>query len=293
MSRLSSIVLSGPAVSVTLPVASAQPSDQYILTGADGLAPPELDVAIAQSVYKGGIFQGSYPKDREIVLLVGLNPSYASGAKSVAELRSAFYRLVSGSDAVTVTINIQSGPTGDYVPTTIKTTGYIRRIEAVPFVKNPQVQVTISCPGSFLQALSATNVPYTPTATSAPISFAYEGTAITGFEFDFSLTGSVASSVIVRSLPNNGTAETITIPGARVSGEKFQIKTNPSGRQVYWTNPASGSAYGDITGMCTVTADRWPAVHPGNNVIQVFNEAMTALSIITTKIRYTANYWGI
>lgn len=294
MSRLASIVMTNPAASITLPVYGGSNDDLYILAGADGLGPPEINITLGQSVYRGGVFQGSFPKDREIVFLVNLNPKYKSATtQSIAELRAVFYKLISGPDPITLTVNNAPSPVADYVPSTMKTIGYVRRIEAVPFAKVPQLQITFSCPSPFLESPSFTNIPYTPnTPSSAPFNFEYEGTAEAGFEFNFELT-TAPTKVVVKAVANAGVAETISIPGPRVSGELFNVNTNPTARQVYWSNPAISTAYGDITGMCTVTPDRWPSVRPGNNTIQVLDGSNQPLPVITNRLRYITKYWGI
>jgi hypothetical protein len=293
MSRLASVILSNSVQTITLPVYGGKPSDQYILIGADGLGPPEVDVTFGQSVYRGGIYQGSVPKDREIVLLVGLNPLWLSQSpKTPAILRAAFYTLMSGSDPVVITLNnIPSAPL-DYVPDVLKTSGYIRRIEIAPFSKEPQVQVTIGCPSPYLESTVVTDVAVSSDPTLDPIIVNYDGTAICGFEMDF-VTDMAGSSIRLRSQVASAPSENLVFPGNRVTGETFQVNTNSTGRKVYWYS-AGSSASGNITGMCSLTpAGIWPSLHPGQNTIFIRDGSGPIIRVKTTKFRYTAKYWGI
>lgn len=294
MSRLASITMVSPARTIALPVIGAKPTDPYILTNAEGLGPPEIDISIGTSVYRGGVYQGSFPQDREIVLLVNLNMNYAiSPIKSISEMRAEFYTLISGPDPVSITIKNTPSSGGDYVPDEMVTRGYIRRIEAAPFTKDPQLQLTIICPSPFFELPTKTSVPFTPnTPSSAGFQFQYDGTAVAGFQYSFKLT-TAPNKVIVASRSNFGVEETITIPGPRAVGDLFAIDTDPGVRQVYWTSRDDPNGYGDITGMCLVTPDRWPSLHPGDNVIQVRDELNNALTVTPTKMEYTTKYWGL
>lgn len=293
MTKLASVVLSNSAQSITLPVYGGSPTDMYILTGADGLGPPETNIHLGESVYRGSVYQGSSTQDREVVLLIGLNPRYALPSDlSVDAMRAEFYKFIAGSETLKITFNITAGSATDFVASTMETTGYIRRIEISPFSKTPQIQLTIACPFPFFSSPGFTNLSFPGTATPGSFIFDYYGTAITGFEMSFAIT-SAPTSIKLKSTANTGQSRTLVIPGTRVSGETFTIDTRPTSRRVYWTNPAIGSAYGDITGMCTVTPDQWPAVHPGHNTIQVLNQLDAVMSVIFTRMRYTNRYWGI
>lgn len=293
MSRLSSVVLTGSAQVITLPVYGGKTTDEYILTGADGLGPPEIDVALAQSVYRGGVYQGSSSRDREIVFLVGLNPRYSS-TKTIADLRADFYKLMAGPDPLTIEFNIVPSVSGDFVPDAMGTIGYIRRIEIAPFTKSPQVQVTIACPSPVFDGADFIDVPYVPESfSSAAFTFQYEGTAPVGFEYKFTMN-TAPTKVTLMSTANGGPPEVLSITGPRVQGETFDIQTDAAaGRRVYWTNPAVPGAYGDITGMAVVTPDRWPSLHPGTNVIQLLDHFDVPLPTIPRGIRYKPKYWGL
>lgn len=294
MNRLTKIHLTGMTGTIPLPVVGVTASDRYILTGADGLGPPEIDVPLGHSVYRGGVYQGSFAKDREIVLLVSLN-QYSSSVPTppISALREAFYELLQGPEPVTITI--YHSVTSDFrtPPEQMITSGYIRRIEIVPFDKDPKLQVTISCPSPYLSDLAESIVSLGPnTPSTASIKFPYYGTAITGFQYEFKLAANTSQIFVKTSYPGTS-QEILTIPGPRVSGEIFKLNTNSDGRQVYWNNPSNQAAHGDITGMCTVTTDRWPSLHPGDNEIQVFGGDNSPLSVINTSMTFMGKYWGI
>lgn len=125
---------------IDLHIQSAHPSDPYILKAADGLGPPEVDVAIATTIYSGGIYQGRRPQGREIVLRVGLNPDYGS-YQTASDLREEIYSLLSpgyGQDE-SVQIHIMNNDA-----LVAQTLGFVKRIEVAAFTQDPEVQITIA-----------------------------------------------------------------------------------------------------------------------------------------------------
>lgn len=289
MSRLTQIVVSGAYGSLTLPVFGSM-TDPYIITAADGLGPPEIDVAIASRVYQGGIYQGSIPKDREIVLRLSLNPSYSSSAPvSIADLRAAIYRLLSGSVPVTVSVYTNSVDVSEnLIAPVMQTVGYIYRVEVVPFSKDPELQLTIRCPSSYFKKPTSESLPVTPLVQ--PIK--YNGTAPTGIRTIF-VPSVTTMDLVLRMQSGQGPIETLVIPGvARTAGESIIVDTTTDNRQVMWKKPPA-SVYTNITGMCTVQEDRWPALHPGDNIFQIWNTGNVNVPVTVSSFIFTKQYWGV
>src|SRR5689334_2316445 len=82
----------GPTT-VDLPVVGADPSGPFVLKGADGLGPPDIDVVIADMVQEGGVRQKKRASNRQIVALVGLNPDWSTGI-TPEDLRTVLYELL-------------------------------------------------------------------------------------------------------------------------------------------------------------------------------------------------------
>ena len=131
---------------ISLPIVGALPSDVYILKSVEGLGPPEVDVSITKTLNAGGVYQGRQPQNREIVLMIGLNPNYKIG-QTVSDLRESLYGFLTPGYLDHVVIEIVNG-----VTTIAKTIGYVKKIEINPFSKDPQVQVTLACLKPYFEA---------------------------------------------------------------------------------------------------------------------------------------------
>ena len=131
---------------IDLYLSNADPSDPYILKSAEGLGPPEIDISIAATRHMDGYYKGRNAQYREIVLTIGLNPNYRDNI-TVSDLRSRLYGLLSAgsSDSIDVVII-------DDDKRLMRTTGYIKKMEIVPFSANPEVQLTIPCVTACFQA---------------------------------------------------------------------------------------------------------------------------------------------
>lgn len=171
--RFTSIRLKG-INTVDLPVVNTSSFDPYILKSAEGLGPPEINVFIAQSSGMDGYYKGRETQYREIVLSVALNPNYRENV-TVSDLRSELYGLLSSgfSDSIDIIIVNEDGIELMY------TTGYIKKMEVVPFSATPEVQITITCVKSYFEASNGIHASLNPSEYQQEIT--NEGTAETGF----------------------------------------------------------------------------------------------------------------
>lgn len=154
MIRFDTIRLEG-LTNVNLPLYGGSLNEPYLISNVDGLGPPELDVLLAETHAPGGIFVSRHAQGREIVIRCGLNPSYSTG-QTVSDLRHTLYGLLSPRAAsanlsIRVTLMLRGVPQ-------VYTEGYVKRIEIVPFSKDPEVQITISCLGPYLNSMADVSV---------------------------------------------------------------------------------------------------------------------------------------
>lgn len=164
---------------VTLPIIGALPSDTFILKAADGLGPPESDVSISNSLETGGVYLGRRTHSREIVLRVGLNANFKLG-QTPNSLRTILYGLLTPAETEAVKVQFLNGESIVAV-----TTGYVSKIEIVPFSKDPEVQIVIPCPETYLRDdVSTTVIP----STKNPFVIPNTGTAPTGFNMEITFT---------------------------------------------------------------------------------------------------------
>lgn len=260
---------------VDLPIVGALPSDPYILKNADGLGPPESDVFIANTLYLGGVYQGRRPQGREIVLTVGLSPNYTSG-QTVQSLRTALYGLLTpGTVEDSIPVQIMNGSTIVAV-----TDGYVKNIVPVYFTKDPEVQITITCAQSYLQAPAVVNVATASLSKTAP-SIVNAGTAPTGFHMEVTFTA--AKSVL--TIGTDATfLKQMRFDYSFLSGDTLVFDTRPGLRSVQLIR--NGVTSNIISALNS--ASTWLLLHGGVNTFSVITNTFNWGPVF-----YTPQYWGV
>ena len=193
----------------------------YYTRSISGLEPPENAVSIVDQVIEGGIFQGQRPTQREIVMIVGFIPDYTV-VDPIGTLRKSLYRMMTPRNSAPVTFRLTDATATNWV----RTYGYVKRIEANIFSKDPEVQITFACTASFFEHGSYTHP--TPSVFSgiSPITVTTEGDAPTGFLATFQLTAAMASFHITNAL----FTKQIRFIYAFLSGDQIQIDTRAGTR---------------------------------------------------------------
>lgn len=255
---------------VDLPKVGAQPSDLYILKSADGLGPPEVDVSISKTLNAGGYYQGRRPQSRELVFLVGLNPDYSVGM-TAADLRTTMYGMLTPGSSDSVLVEIMNANT-----VLAQTTGYVKKLEIVPFTKDPSVQITMPCLQQYLEAPALL---YVVPATMATPSITNVGTAPEGFHMELIFTAGMSSWTLTHS-----SGRKMELVYGFVSGDKLIIDTRPGSRGIWVLR---GAVLTNI--IYTLSADSvWHMFHGGVN-----NFTASSASFTWGDVYYLPQYWGI
>lgn len=266
--------LSGNGTIDLLKVGAAT-TDAYILKSISGLGPAEADVFISSTVNQGGVFQSRVPHPLEPVVLMGLNPNYTIG-QTAADLRTAIYKL-SASATGAVTLQLMDGAT-----VVAQVTGYPKKVETVPFDKNPQCQITFACPNSHLEAPADTNVTV-PAAGVAAITFTAGGDDKTGFLASYTVTAARTFITITHSQ----TGQFMKLTYAFAIGDVVTIDTRPGSRKVTVTR--SGVTTNIIGSLSTDS--KWLTVLPGSNTFT--RSANAAGGTDWTSFLYKARFQGV
>lgn len=256
--------------SVDLLKVDASPSDLYILKSVDGLGPPEVDVAIANTLNAGGHYQGRRPQNRELVFLIGLNPDYSSGM-TASDLRETLYGMLTPGYTDKVVIDVMDTTT--VVATII---GYVSRLETVPFSKDPMVQLTMPCLQQYLEASADLYV--SPASKSAPV-ITNVGTAPAGFRMEITLTSGLSSWTL-----SDATGNKMQITYAFLTNDILKIDTRPGSRGIWVTR---SSVTTNI--IYALSADSiWYMLYGGANAFTTSSQAFN-----WTNVYYLPQYWGI
>lgn len=265
-----SFMFSSIATSFIIPFIGATPSDLYVIKTVDGLDPPDIDVFTGQTVGGEGYFSGRNPLNKEIVLTVGLN--YVQGV-TMSDLRKKFYQLLSPSPSSDMFVLSGTLANGSIV---WSINCAVKKMEANPFSKDPQLVITLSTTSPYLTG-STVHVP-TPSSSalfnvtdnemSVPAGVTFQGT--------FTAAGTTFSVLIgAKRLQFNYVIQ---------SGDFFTIITIPGARSVSLTRGAT------VINMLSylATTSVWPVLYPGSNTVQSIGPAFTYFDL-----GYTRRYWGV
>lgn len=242
---------------VDFPIIGADPSGPYVLKSADGLGPPERDVFLARTVQEGGVRQGSRTRDRQVVLLVGLQPEWDIGQTS-EELRSELYGLLTPPYNLPVGLQLMLGDTVMGVAQ-----GDISRFETAIFTKDPQVQITVDCDYPYFLAPAIEYQYPTKTVVGGKTAFdvANEGTAPAGFWLKLVLQETVGGSLILSD--NHAFGQKMEIGGTWAAGDILEIDTRAGQRGIWKIESGTTtrkSALNDLT-----PSSPWMQLHKGPN----------------------------
>ena len=253
---------------IDLPFFGLRPTSNFILKAADGLGPPEIDVMI-----EDGVYLQRTPQNREIILRVGLNPSFASG-QSAGSMRDRLYGLLSPRSGDAIFVRLMNGPIEKAF-----TKGFVKKIEIVPFTKTPEVQVVVACLSPYLEhPQSISKEP----GKHANFTIDNIGTVSTGFFMEMKFTAN-RDYFLLSSSPGNAGAR-LRLNFNFQDNDRVKIRTTAGGRYVYVERGNN-----NINIIRALTSDSvWFDLHPGENHFWVEPAATN-----WDRFVYTPLYWGI
>lgn len=255
---------------IDLPVADAESTDRYILKSAEGLGPPEIDVSIATTLHAGGVYQGRRPQQREPVLQIGLNPDYRTG-QTASDLRNSLYGMLTPGHVDAVILQIMDG-----VDVVAHTKGYVKTLEIVPFAKDPEVQLVLSCLTPYFEA---PEIIFVSPGDAAQPSIENVGTAPTGFYMEVNFTGPVSGWSLV-----DPAGKEMEFLYDFVVNDKLAVDTRPGSRGVWLTRDLVISNL-----IFALTANSiWPQLYGGDNIFSTSSQGFE-----WGEVYYYPQYWGI
>ena len=267
-------------------------SSGYIVKNIDGLGPVKANVITSTYAgMPGGAYQTSKDDMRNIVLQLGLDPSYAS-ADPFGALRRALYPWLSPKMKVTmqfISSNFE----------TVQLVGYVETFEPTLFTAEPEVQISILCPDPYFSAIT----PITGGRTGSG-SFVVTNPGIIDTGFDLTLTiGTVATPELVphieliRMIPVQYTEggvgyydEMTCDSPVSIHGESALIKivTVRGSKSAHFTCVHSSIHY-DVDLLPYM--DGWIDILPGANTFQIDYTAIS--ETVTVGLSFTARYGGL
>lgn len=281
--KFTKIRLAGPS-NVDLPKEGVvSPINPFLLKGADGLGPVEVDVSMANTLQMGGVYQGRRPQLREITVLVGLKPDWNIG-QTAQELRTTLYGLLTPKFDNMIKVQLMDG---DVVVAEAR--GYVKTMEISAFSKDPEVQVVVSCDHAYLRAPSPVFVEpdtsisdgYTVATINNP------GTAPSGFWMGFTLTEDHSGSLQI--LEDTFMGKIMSLGSSFNAGVTFIVDTRAGSRGV-WRIPPGTTNFISILDELDPTSP-WIQLHGGINNIKI--NVTTGFEWFGGKFSFTPAYWGV
>lgn len=236
----------------------------YFVKNIDGLGPVKADITTSTYVTKdGGSFQNARGTIRNIVMQIGLNPSYALTDDPFGELRRALYLYFAPKSKVTM----------EFLSTNMETVfieGWVESFDPTIFAKDPDMTVSIICPDPYFSSL----IPeLTFREGSGGISLSNSGTVESGVTI--LLDGFYSTTPNFTITKTNPTTEVMTYTGSKYSGGNmlsFRFTTDIGEKSALLKTQAAGYVPGtdDPLGSFSGTniiglIDNWLMVPPGNS----------------------------
>lgn len=272
------------AESVDFPILGADPSGPFVLKGAEGLGPPEINVRLAKTVLEKALYQGKSAALRQITVVVGLQPNWDEG-QTAEELRTVLYSLLTPRYGNMVRAEVVSeGVVKAYAQ------GHISKLEPVLFSKDPAVQIVLDCDYAYL--LAPNTVVQQPVQSTVGGIRAFDiendGTAPAGFKADFVLMANVGNSLILSDEDPRG--QKVQIDGINwLAGDRFVVDTRPGSRGV-WRGPG-GTALVSVLNNLNAAVSEWMYLYPGDNRLLINTTAFDWGPEF--QFRHQPAYWGV
>lgn len=234
-----------------LPEGQAENDDKYYIKNVTGLEPPTRNVAISRTA-SGGKFQGVTVEDREVVVLLGLNPDYEAG-ETPQFLRDNLYTLLYTGYDPKVDIHLMNG-----ITPLAREYAYVTAFEEALFDANPAVQITLTCLNPTFRAFFPHS--YAPDELSETYPDVYNfGTAETGFQFAVKFTDDMNGWYIKTAEDQN---VGMVFDMLFHENDVLSVSTIPGQKYVHWKKHR-GKVQNKI-GILKNNAE-WIQLHPGHN----------------------------
>ena len=249
----------------------------YVLKGVDGLDPPDVNLIMGEALNEGVVYANGIPQAREVTILIGLQPNYALG-ESAGDLRDILYRILTPWYGGSCRLHIYN-PAG--TTQILEVDGYVKKVSAAIWSKDPAVQIVFSCKGPYLLDSNFT-VPTPASLGKSPITIPYPGNAPGGFYIQIQLTTSMGFFYIEEV--GGGSSRRLRVDYGFMANDVIRFNTSYGSR---FLEVVRSGVTTNLLGYKSVTSI-WPQLRNGNNG---FYPANANFNI--TAIFYQPRYWGI
>lgn len=244
----------------------------------DGLGPVKTEIPTMDSpIDPGGSILSTRDGMRTISLTVGLYPDYGSGS-TVSELRHELMGVFTPGNRVEMSFTV------DGVVYFIE--GVVEIHEPTIFDRDPAVTISLMCEDPYFTIPAEGIITFNmPTGLLPVIVVPYEGTAPTGFIFEFDVVATT-TPITIRKMPLGVTKRIIISNSALAVADTVIINTNKGSRGV--TRVRSGGSTSILGYMSGGLSDM--NLVPGLNA---FHSDQAGTWFNNAKFKYQKRYAGL
>lgn len=279
--RVTNIVIySNDVEMVNFSLRDADPTARYMIKVIEGLDAEELVPKFyGVGTTTGKKFHEFGTKARELNMRLVLNPRFVL-RETYSDIRDEIYRAISSSRSGSVDVYFMAAGT-----TVAKLTGFVTRLEADHFAKEPEVRLQITCEDAMFRGVVPVVKGPDDIVDVNPFVFGDTvSTAPHGFQFEIEFTATVASFV-VNDAENSDWTFTLTPASSFLSGDRLVFSSEFGNSQLYMVRSAVTTHLMDRV----VPGSAWPIIFPGANAFNFVSRA----SFDWVSVSWYPAYWGV
>lgn len=215
--------------------------------------------------------------DRNIAMLIELNPKFSVG-ESFSSLRDQLYKMIAASRTGYVDIRFLNG-----VSTVAVISGFIVKLESVPFNKDQELKLTVNCEDARLRSPELIHMDLTGFVNATANIADTTSTAPHGFRFEVEFASSVASFTI-EDTPSTETLFHVEPADGFLALDKLYFSSEVGNKYLYVISGGVTKHLADAIDPTSV----WPMLYPENNYFTFLPADADFLDIA-----YYTTYWGV
>lgn len=251
-------------------------ADGLVLTDVEGLDPVKAIFSFSSFAQQDGVqFQSTRREARFLILKFDLEPDYATD--TVQDLRFRLYDFFMTERPVSFKFIDSGGLTVDIE-------GRVEDCQAPLFVKEPKMNVYVTCPNPDLVDMTPVEVSGSTVADTTETLVAYPGSVNTGFIFTLNVDRTIDGFTVYHRAPDN-TVRSVDIAADLIADDVVTINSVIGEKSVTLTR--AGVTTSIMYGRSTQS--KWFELEKGDNYIRAYVTG----AAIPWEISYYKRYGGL
>lgn len=284
--RITSVELhpAGSGTVVALSFRDPNRSSSYNVRAITGLDADEITAKYYGGSGSGSKFYNLALEGRQPVVRIQLNPNHAED-ESYSSLRDDLYRMISSSRTGRISVHFKNGET-----VVAAISGFVSKLEATLFEKEPEVTMTINAEDPMLRALEPVVIDVEDLDPDNTVITDALSTAQHGLKFALSFVAAKAS--VNFSDPDDDTWSFEVIPaGGFLIGDVLYFSSEQNDKYLYIQRGMDQIQVADKITAGSV----WPILFPGVNTLKVDGVVVTlgVRNMDWAEISHRPAYWGV